>query len=48
MLFALFNLILWWIALKLWEKKDYRGSFEWAIARAIKMLSGKSLDKIKA
>lgn len=47
MLFALCNLALWWIALRLWEAKGYRGSFEWVITKIIKILSGKSSDKIK-
>ena len=45
LLFGVFNLVLWWIILIFWEKKDFKGSIEWMGAQLMQKLSGKSKDK---
>ena len=48
LLFALVNVVLWWVGLEYWQSKEFKGSIEWAIAKIAKLMSGKSSDKIKA
>jgi hypothetical protein len=47
LIFALINVWFWHLVIKYWEKVGYRWSFEWMIAKTIKLISGKSSDKIK-
>lgn len=47
LIFAFLNVWIWHVAIESWEKVGYKWSFEWMIAKTIKLLSGKSSDKIK-
>lgn len=42
---ALFHLLLWTLAVVLWEKVEFKGSIEWLIIKLIEKLSGKRSEK---
>jgi hypothetical protein len=42
---SLFHLLLWTLAVVLWEKVEYKGSIEWLIIKIIEKMSGKRSEK---
>ena len=40
LIFGIFNLVVWWIILHFWQKKDFQGSIEWMGVYVVRKLSG--------
>jgi hypothetical protein len=47
-LLGVLQVFTWYIILKFWEKKEYKGSFEWMMVKLVKVLAQKDSNKLSS